>query len=132
MNTKKLIAVLLLSITAICGIYACQYTTGYIAVPYHYVGDDYYSFRKLSCRRFIYLSGINTPGNHISEVSLSSSGDSVKLVWSATNFVEVSMPLTVYVGIADVYGGAAAFSVYNRDQTLTAGKEMKEITLIAQ
>lgn len=132
MNTKKLITVLLLSLTAFCGVFACQYTTGYIAVPYYYAGDDYYSFRKLSCRRFIYLSGINTPGNHISEVSQTASGDSAKLIWTATNFVEVSMPLTVYVGIADVYGGTAAYSVYNRDQNLTAGKEMKEITLIAQ
>ena len=132
MNTKKLITVLLLSLISVCGIYACQYTTGYIAVPYYNTWSDYYSFQKLSCRRFIYLSGINTPGNHISAVSLSSSGDSVKLVWSATNFVEVSMPLTVYVGIADVYGGAAAYGSYNYYQELPAGKEMKEITLIAQ
>ena len=130
---KKTIAVLLLGLTSIFSAFACQYISGYIDdIPSNPYVDYNSTYDKLPCRRYIYLSGINSPGNHISEVSQTVVGNSAKLTWTANNFVEVSMPLTIYIGVADVWGGIDAFSDYDRHQELPAGKEMKEITLIAQ
>ncbi len=132
MNLRKTLAALVLS-TVSLAVLACQYTTGYLVVPNSYViGGELIQYPKLERRRYIYLSGINTPGNHISGVSYNRSGDSVKLCWTAANFVEVSMPLTLYVGVADVYGGSSAYHQGNFSGTLPAGGEMSQITLTAQ
>jgi len=131
MNMLKTLAALILCSVSLAT-FACQYTIGYIGnIPPTYEWNTR-EIPKLECRRYIYLSGINTPGNHISGVTYNNSGGSVKLCWTATNFVEVSMPLTLYIGVVDVYGGYAAYNQQNLSQTLRAGSEMSQITLIAQ
>ncbi len=122
MNLNKKLATLILGMAALAT-FACQYTHVNDNPPYAY-GDGY---DLLVRRRYFYLSGINTPGNHIPSVTVTSDSHyDFILNWTAYNYQTVSLPLTVYVGVADIYGSDS----YNYQ--FPAGRELEEITIVAQ
>ncbi len=80
-------------------------------------------------QRYFYLSGVNAPGNHISGFTYSTEGSAVSAHYTALNHQTVNLPLTVYVGAADLCGGANAAS----GQTVTgSGSELSHVTLTVQ
>ena len=105
MNLKKTITSLILG--AALGALACQYT------PQTPTPES--SWRKY--QRCFYLSGVNSPDNHIAGVSTGST-----VSYTALNHQTVHLPLTVYVSAADVSGSS----------TTGAGAELSGITMMLQ
>lgn len=80
-------------------------------------------------QRYFYLSGINAPGNHIDGITYTVEGSNVRASYTAVNHQTVYLPLTVYVGAADLCGGANAVS---GQTTAGSGSELSRVTLTVQ
>ena len=109
MNLKKTITSLILG--AALGALACQYEP---PTP-----TPQPSWRKY--QRCFYLSGVNSPDNHIAGISSNGSG---VFSFTALNHQTVHLPLTVYVSAADISDSGAT--------TTGAGAELEGITMTLQ
>lgn len=114
MNLKKTITSLILGMAL--GAAACQYTP---PTPTPEEGRREYG-------RYFYLSGVNSPDNHISGFTYNAGAVS----YTAANHQTVYLPLTVYVGAADVRGGANAGA--SIPTTTGSGAELENITMTLQ
>ena len=115
MNLRKIFATLILCSAAL-GAFACQYT--------------HYMYANVSGKRCLYLSGINVPGNHISGLTSSNYyvDSNVSASYDAHDHLVVSLPLTVYVGVADLN----THGVDTVSNSGYYGAEMQGITLSIQ
>ncbi len=129
MNFRKVFASLILSVATL-GAFACQY-----------VHNDLSG--SVNFKRCLYLSGINAPGNHISGITvgtnstvidgtdspLDGKSDSTEFAsYEAKNHVVVSLPLTVYVGVADLESSWG----HGNSLMYDFGSEMQNITIAIQ
>jgi|GEM_PF-4205128 len=110
MNLKKTITSLILG--AALGALACQYEP---ATPAPAAG-----WRKY--QRYFYLSGVNSPDNHIAGVDYNLG--TVSYSYTAVNHQTVHLPLTVYVSAADIS--------YNNNSYPGCGAELSGITMTLQ
>ena len=112
---KKFLFALLLSLSAFA-VFACQYSQG--SVP----GGGYGSFNSIEWqfywrkKLYLYLSGVNTPGNHISGIGYNDNAayDPPRQYLTARNNMEISLPATVYIGTA-FWRGLDGPLYYNND-----------------
>ena len=121
MNFKKVFASLILSVATLAS-FACQYAWPGVVV----IQPDSNSREWQRC---FYLSGVNSPTNHISCVTYTVNGNDVSASYTATNHQTVYLPLTVYVGVFDLCGGTNAVSTRT---TTDAGAEYERITMSVQ
>jgi len=114
MKLKKLLATLILSAAAL-GALACQYEP-----PTPTPQPTWRGYQ-----RCFYLSGVNAPDNHIAGFAYNGG----ILSYTAVNHQTVHLPLTVYVGAADLAGSYYAPTTGN---LAGVGAELSGITMTLQ
>ena len=100
MKFKKILFTVILA-AVVSPAFSCWYEATWMHT------DVVHAFNNAS---YFYLAGVNADANHISDISISASEQTLNASYTVANNAEVHLPLTVYVGKKEAGGGGFAIT----------------------